>query len=261
MSRLAEKVVLVTGASSGIGASIALRCANEGAAVVVCGRNETALNITVERLAATGAAVHGVIADATSDKDMNMAMDMAVAEFGGLHAVFANAGISGMAALDDITYDLFEKVMRTNAYSIVVAARAAARIMREQGSGGSIINTCSVASKAAWPEWTLYSASKYAVRSFTQGLAKELAADKIRVNSICPGMTKTPLWEEPGARLAARGDLEVASDAAAAYSTDVLLGRPAAPEEMTGLAVFLASDDSGYINGQCINIDGGLVFD
>jgi meso-butanediol dehydrogenase / (S,S)-butanediol dehydrogenase / diacetyl reductase len=118
-----------------------------------------------------------------------------------------------------------------------------------------------VAGKRAYPKHVLYAATKFAVRALTQGFAQELADDGIRVNAICPGVVDTPLWETIAAEQTRRGVKQNRSDLVRDYGAGVLLGRASTPEDITGLALFLASEDSDYMTGQCVNIDGGIIFD
>lgn len=261
MTRLADKSILITGAAGGIGSEIARACAAEGAALVLTDLDEAAMGPVVKEIQDAGGDAVAMAVDATDDAAMAAACQRAADEFGSLDAVFANAGIPCMAPLEEIDRDLFQRVFTINTYSVIATAKAAAPIMAAQSAGGRIINTCSIAGKVAYPGHTLYSATKFAIRSFTQGLAKELAGRKITVNSICPGMIDTTLWNSIGKRMEEEGDLEAAGDVLDAFSADVLVGRPGNPSDLTGLAVFLASDESAYLNGQCINVDGGLIFD
>ena len=261
MTRLEGKSALVTGAASGIGAAFARRLAKEGAGVTIVDLNgEGAERVAAEVRAAGGRAI-AVTADATDDTAMVRAALAAQSEFGSLDVAYANAGIPCYAPLDEIDLALFQRVMSINSYSVVATAKAVVPIMEAQETGGVIVNTCSIAGKTAYPGHVLYASTKFATRAFTQGFAKELAPKGIRVNAICPGMVATPLWDEIGERMEREGDLESASDVVDVFAQGVLLGRPSTPADLEGMAVFLASDDAAYITGQCINVDGGVVFD
>jgi meso-butanediol dehydrogenase/(S,S)-butanediol dehydrogenase/diacetyl reductase len=260
VSRLAGKCVLVTGAAHGIGSAIASRCASEGASVVLADIDGDAAIDTAGEIASQGGVAVGVAADAAQDDDMDRAIAVALGLRGQLDVVFANAGVPAMAHLEDITLEMFQRVMRVNVYSVIVAARTVAKVMKQQPGGGKLILTCSISGKMSGPEQTLYSASKYAVRSLTQGIAKEYGP-RITVNALCPGMVDTRLWDEATKILRDRGRLREDASAVNMFDKYILLGRPAKPFEVTGLAVFLASEDSDYMTGQCINIDGGIMFD
>ncbi len=261
MTRLGDQVCLVTGAASGIGEAISRRLAREGAAVTLCDINASGIEAITADIAASGGKAMAFRADAASPADMTSAVQATVRQFGTLDALFNNAGIAASCPLDDITPEMFTRVMTVNAYSVVVGCQAAAQYMKSR-SHGSIINTCSVAGKRAFPGHTLYAASKFAIRAMTQGFSQELAPHGIRVNAICPGMIRTPLWDEVSEQQSRREGVVV--DAAAlvnSYSAGVSLGRPGTPSDLTGIAVFLVSSDSAYLTGQCINVDGGLVYD
>lgn len=262
MARLDGKVVLITGGAGGIGSAIAGRLAEEGAAVAIADLAlDRAEEVAAAIVAADGAAV-AVAADATSDDDMRAAVATAEQRFGGLDVIFNNAGIAAPGPLEEISLDYFERVMRVNVYSVVVGTRAAVPALELRG-GGKVINTCSVAGKTAFGGHTTYAASKFAVRGFTQGLAKELGAKKITVNAICPGMVRTPIWDEIAATMVADGEIADPGEAADAFAAGlgVVLGRGSVPDDLTGVAAFLASADSDYMTGQCLSVDGGLAFD
>jgi meso-butanediol dehydrogenase/(S,S)-butanediol dehydrogenase/diacetyl reductase len=258
---LSNQVCLVTGAASGIGQAISRRLASEGAAVTLCDINEAGIEAAASDIASSNGKAMAFRADASSLTDMASAVEATVRKFGALDAMFNNAGIAASCPLEDITAEMFTRVMTVNAYSVVVGCQVAGKYMKTR-SRGSIINTCSVAGKRAFPGHTLYAASKFAIRAMTQGFSQELAPHGVRVNAICPGMIRTPLWDEVSDQQSKREGVPV--DAAAlvnSYAAGVSLGRPGTPADLTGIAVFLVSSDSDYLTGQCINVDGGLVYD
>jgi meso-butanediol dehydrogenase / (S,S)-butanediol dehydrogenase / diacetyl reductase len=260
MQKLSKKVCFVTGAASGIGAALARHMALQGAAVALSDIHESGAQQVAADITAGGGRAIAIKTDASSPPAMLSAMQVTANSFGSLDVVFNNAGIPAACALDDITPDIFSEVMRVNAYSVVAGCQAAAKFMRGQHSG-SIINTCSVAGKRGFPGHAVYSASKFAVRAFTQAFAQELAADGIRVNAICPGMIHTPLWEEVSSQQSKRYGAIDAATLVKNYSAGAALGRAGTPEDLMGVAVFLASSDSAYMTGQSINIDGGIVYE
>lgn len=259
MSRLTDQSIVITGAASGIGKAIATAYGREGAQLVLADLNEAGVNDVASHIRDAGGTATALAADATSDQDMQAVVDTAVRTYGRLDVMHANAGVPAFSPLDEVTLDMFQRVMTTNAYSVIVAGRLAAKVMKDRERVGKIVVTGSVTGKVATPGDSLYSASKFAVRCLTEGMAKEYAPH-VTVNALCPGVIDTPLWEPNSRMMAERGIIKKASDAVPFFGAMTLLGRPGQPEELTGLAVFLASRESDYINGQSITIDGGYHF-
>jgi NAD(P)-dependent dehydrogenase (short-subunit alcohol dehydrogenase family) len=249
MGRFDGKIALITGAASGIGRAMSLRFATEGARVVAVdlaeGVRETAAEI--ER---TGGRAHAVIGDASSSESIDEAV--AIAEsLGGLDIACANAGISGgMQTLAQLQVEDWERVLRVNLIGPFVLVQRAAAVMVPRGRG-SIVCTASVAGLRSGAGGMPYSASKAGVISLVQTGANQLAGTGVRINAICPGLTET-------------GMTQPIFDGARARGNERKLGqlnplrRAADPEEPAALALFLASDDSSYVNGQAIAVDGGL---
>lgn len=260
MTELDGKGCLVTGGASGIGTAIVRKLAARGAAVAICDLNIDGAEAIAAELRAAGGKAIAVQADVTNAQQVNGAVDRTVEAFGSLHALYNNAGMPAIGDLDEITADYFDKVMRVNGYSVVLGTQAAARVMKPQGHG-KIINTCSVAGKVAFPGHTLYAASKFATRAFTIGFARELAPHGIQVNAICPGMVRTPLWSDISEKMQAKGADIDGARLVESFAEPVALKRSASPDEIAGVAVFLATSEADYMIGQCINIDGGLIFD
>jgi meso-butanediol dehydrogenase / (S,S)-butanediol dehydrogenase / diacetyl reductase len=257
-SRLDQVTCLITGAAGGIGRAIALRLVDEGASVVLCDVAQE----PVESLASEiGGQALAVVADVTDEASMKAAVQQAVDRFGSLNVMYNNAGVARFTPIETITREAFDQVMGVNIYGVIVGSKVAAEVMRSQGRGGKIVNTCSVAGKRAGPRAALYAGSKFAVRGITQSLALELAADGITVNALCPGIVDTPLWEPLANAYKEHGLLDDTSKVLEMMSARIALGRHSEPSDTAGLAAFLASTDSDYMTGQCINIDGGMVFD
>lgn len=253
MVKLSGRVCMVTGGASGIGAAIVRRLIEEGAIVVIA-------DIDMERACTFASTfedqkrVSAVSLDVRDPPAFSAAVQSVAQIHGGLHALYNNAGVGGQSTLEDMTRDRFDAMMAINVFSVIAGTQAAAAVMRVRG-GGRIINTCSVSGRRVYPGYTLYGATKYAVRALTLGFAQELATDGIRVNAICPGMVHTPLWDafnEDGLSGSALVDT---------YARGAALGRAGQPDDIAGMASFLASDDASYITGQLFTVDGGLVFD
>jgi meso-butanediol dehydrogenase/(S,S)-butanediol dehydrogenase/diacetyl reductase len=149
--------------------------------------------------------------------------------------------------------------MRVNALGVLICIQEAAKQMILQGSGGKIINTASIAGRQGYPNIAPYCASKFAVISLTQSAARELAQHKITVNGFAPGVVETPLWEQLDREHIEIGETSKPGEAMKNFAAGILLGRVATPDDITGLASFLASSDSDYITGQTIVVDGGMV--
>lgn len=258
--RLTGRTVAITGVGGGIGSAIAAAVVEEGARVIGVDLSHEAL----ERIGASlpEGSFSGEAADATDDEQLARAFGAGIERLGEVDVLFSNAGIAAPGTLEETDRDSFERVMLINAYSVIAAAKAALPSFERRGRG-KIVNTCSVAGKMVFPGHGLYGASKYAVRALTQAHAKELGSRGVTVNAICPGMVETPIWTEIARQMVAAGEIADASQAVShfASSLNVVLGRASTPADLTGLAVFLASDDSDYMTGQCINIDGGIAFD
>jgi NAD(P)-dependent dehydrogenase (short-subunit alcohol dehydrogenase family) len=250
VARLRGKTAIVTGAGSGIGRASAKLFAAEGALVLASDLGDSALE-TAEQIRAAGGTAVGVTSDASDEAAVQELIARATRELGGLHVVFANAGISGgLCPLGQITPELFEDVLRVNLIGPFLAIKHSAPHMVKQG-GGSIICTASVAGLKAGAGGIPYSASKAALVSLVQTTANVLRATGVRVNAICPGLIETAMTE-PLFEIARSRGTEVRLGQ---LST---LGRPGRPEEIASVALFLASDDASYMTGQAVPVDGGL---
>ena len=254
--RVKDRVILVTGGASGIGAAIARGCAIEGAHVVVADLNlEAGTAVVAEILAAGGSAI-ALRVDVTDRASVVAGIHSTVERFGRLDVYFNNAGMNSPRKFLDITEDNFSQVMAVNALGVLIGTQEAARQFLAQGSTGKVVNTASIAGRTGFPNFAPYSAAKAAVISITQSAARSFAADGITVNAFAPGVVATPLWTKLDADLAEMGAADAGFDSMAA---DILLGRPATPEDIVPTALFLAAPDSDYITGQVIPIEGGMI--
>jgi len=255
-TRLAEKTVVVTGGASGIGAAIARGLAAEGANVMIADLDLAAGQRIADDIVAGGGAAAAVQADVTDRAAVRSAIESTVARFGRLDVYFNNAGMNSPMRFLDITERNFETVMKVNALGVLIGTQEAAKQYIAQGGTGKVINTASIAGRTGFPNFAPYSAAKAAVISLTQAAARALAAEGITVNAFAPGVVATPLWTKLDAELAEMGAGDSGFDSMAG---DILLGRPAVPEDIVPTAVFLAASDSDYITGQVIPIEGGMI--
>ncbi|MDB5352841.1 MAG: Short-chain dehydrogenase/reductase [Planctomycetota bacterium] len=249
MSRKLEgKVAVVTGASKGIGASIALHLAAEGASVVVnySSSKEGADRVVAEIVGQGGKAI-AVQANVSRQDEIQRLFAETKKAFGRLDVLVNNAGVYEFAPIENVTAELFHKMFDLNVLGLLLTTQEAVKHFGE--AGGSIVNISSVAATLAPPTTSVYSATKAAVDAVTRSLSKELGARKIRVNSINPGMVETEGVHTAGI---AESDFRKATEA------QTPLGRIGQPQDIAPAAVFLASSDSSWITGETFYISGGL---
>ena len=248
MSKLKDKVAVVTGASKGIGAGIAKGLAAEGAAVVVnyASSKEGADRVVAEIVKAGGKAL-AVQGDVSKSSDAQRIFAETKKAYGRLDVLVNNAGVYEFGALDDITEPQFHRMFNTNVLGLILATQQAAKLFGPEG--GSIINIGSTASSVTPPATAVYTATKGAVDAITHVLAKELGPRKIRVNSINPGMVETEGVHTAGV---------IGSDFQKQMEAQTPLGRIGQPEDIARVAVFLASQDSGWLTGETLLASGGL---
>ena len=248
MGKLAGKVAVVTGASKGIGASIAKGLAAEGASVVVnyASSKEGADRIVAE-IAAKGGKAIAVQGDVAKAADVQRIFAETKKAFGQLDVLVNNAGVYQFTPLEDITEDQFHRQFNTNVLGLLLSTQEAAKHFGTDG--GSVINIGSTVTAVNPPASSIYTATKGAVDSITHVLAKELGARKIRVNSINPGMVETEGVHTTGF---------IGTDFQKQLEAQTPLGRIGQPEDITPIAVFLASSDSGWLTGETLLASGGL---
>jgi 3-oxoacyl-[acyl-carrier protein] reductase len=248
MSRLKNKVAVVTGASKGIGAGIAKSLAAEGASVVVnyASSKEGADRVVAEIVENGGKAV-AVQGDVSKAADVRRIFAETKKAFGTLDVLVNNAGVYEFAVLEEITEEQFHRQFNTNVLGLLLTTQEA--VKQFGAEGGSIINIGSTASSLTPPTTVVYTATKGAVDAVTHVLAKELGPKKIRVNSINPGVVDTE---------GARAIGVIGSDFQKQFEAQTPLGRIAQPEDIGPIAVFLASADSGWLTGETLLASGGL---
>lgn len=250
-NRLQGKRAIVTGAGSGIGRASAALFAAEGAAVLCVDRNAQGVHETAAAIAEAGGRALAVAADTGDEADVVAFVNRAIVEFGGLDVLYANAGISGgLVPLFEQTVEQWTEVLRVNLIGCFLAIKHGAPPMMQAGRG-SIVLTASVAGLRASAGGLPYSASKAGVISLAQTSASALTGSGVRVNAICPGLIET-------------GMTKPIFDAARERGTDHKigllnpLGRNGVAHEIAAMALFLASDEASYVNGQALPVDGGL---
>ena len=247
---LQDRVAIITGASRGIGEAIALRMAEAGASVVLAARKPEALQAVVARIEAAGGKALAVPAHTGKAEDIEALVQKAVAHFGKVDVLVNNAATNPyFGPMLDIEDTAWEKTFEVNVRGYFLLARGIIRHLQERGSPGSIINVASIAGIRAAPFQGVYGMTKAAVISMTQTLAQEVGASGIRVNAIAPGLVET--------RFAAA--IVQNDDIRQRVVERTALGRHAQPDEMSGAAVYLASDASSYLTGQVLVVDGGTT--
>ena len=246
VGKLEGKIALITGGSTGIGLTTAQLFVEEGAFVFITGRRQNELDEAVKVI---GKNIVGVRGDVAKNEDLDRLFDIIRSDKGKLDIVFANAGIGKFTPLESTTEEDFYSILNVNVKGVFFTVQKAISLISD---GGSIILNASIASSKALDHMSVYSASKAAVRSFARSWANDLKLRKIRVNVISPGPIDTPI-------LSSVVDDDKKDEIFAEYSKQIPLRRIGAPIEIAKPVLFLASDDSSYINGIELFADGGLV--
>jgi len=254
--RLAGRVAIVTGGAQGIGRAIALRLAQEGASVVIADLKQSAAQTVADEIIAASGQAAAVAVDVRDQQQVQAMVDTAVSQFGGLDILVNNAGAGKIIPFLDTTEQDWNFMFDVNCKGLLWCSQAAARVMIAQGRGGKIINLASQAGRRGEALVLAYCASKACVISMTQSMALALAEHKINVNAIAPGIVDTPFWAEVDRQFARLMNLPEGEPKRRATAT-IPLGRIEQPEDVAGVAAFLASSDADYITQQCINVDGG----
>ncbi|MEG4997780.1 SDR family oxidoreductase [Microcoleus sp. B4-D4] len=247
MKKLEGKVALVTGGTSGIGLATAKRFVAEGAYVFITGRRQTELDAAVKEI---GEKVTGVQSDVSNLADLDRLFATIEQEQGRLDVLFANAGGGELAPLGSITEEHFDKTFNTNVKGLLFTVQKALPLLLE---GASIILNASTTSTVGTPAFSVYSATKAAVRSFARNWILDLKERQIRVNAISPGVVPTPGYDRLGL------SEEQVQEFIDSQASAIPLGRVGTPDEIAKAVVFLACDDSSFVNGIELFVDGGMA--
>ncbi len=247
MSKFNDKIVVITGGSTGIGLATAHRFIADGAQVVITGRNQEALDAAVAELGDRATAIHGDVANL---EDLDRLFTQVRERFGRIDVLFANAGIAPFVPLEAVTEEHFDALFNVNVRGLFFTVQKALPLLSE---GASVILNASVVAQSGLPNTSIYSATKAAVRSLGRTLAAELSPRGIRVNVVSPGLIETPLV----------GKLGLSQDEIDAFGEQIIertpLGRLGKPEEIAATVAFLASDDASYFAGADLVADGGMI--
>lgn len=246
MGMLDGKVAIITGGTRGIGFAMVKKFLAEGAHVALAGSRQATVDAALQKLAGEqlpGKAM-GITPDLSDPASIAEEFARVVAEFGRLDILCNNAGVSARESIYDYDPEAFRKTMELNVNATFFCTQAAARIMKEQGEGGSIINTSSMVSRYGQPSGCAYPASKFAVNGLTISLARELAADGIRVNAVAPGITHTDMVDA------------LPEEIIKPLIATIPMGRMGEPEDIANACLFLASDLASYVSGEILSVDG-----
>lgn len=254
-----QRVALVTGAGQGIGEAIALRLSRDGFNVAVVDLDLQAATKVAKKIEQTGGSALAIRADVADRTQVFAAVEQAQRTFGGFDVIVNNAGIAPSTPIESITPEIVDKVYNINVKGVIWGMQAAIEAFKQLGHGGKIINASSQAGHVGNPELAVYSSSKFAVRGLTQTAARDLAPLGITVNAYCPGIVKTPMWQQIDK------EISVAAGQPEGYGTQqfakrITLGRLSEADDVAACVSYLAGPDSNYMTGQSLLIDGGMVF-
>ena len=257
--RVHETRVLVTGAGSGMGRSIAIALAGEGARVTLFDLNLDAAEAVQTEIEEAGGTAIAVGGNVVNRPDVAAAVAASTSAFGGLDVLFAIAGVIQPQHFLDTTEENWRRTLDINGLGSLICQQEAAKQMIAQGTGGKLVLTSSIAGRQGYPNFASYCASKFAVTALVQAAARALAENNITCNAFAPGVVDTPLWRKLDLDIMELGDTSKPGEAFEEFSGGILRGRPGTADDVTGTALYLASADSDYMTGQIIMIDGGMV--
>lgn len=251
-TRLLNKVTVITGGASGLGLETCRHFSEEGAVVVCVDLHEEAAREVADSLPGEA---HGIAGNVTSEESMNHVAQVVTEKYGHVDAVFANAGVTGEGAAHLMSFDDWRRVLSVNLDGVFLTVRAFLPTMLEQKSGSLILQS-SLAGVRGMGNLASYSAAKAGVIGLTKQIAIEYAADNIRCNAICPGTIVTPLVEQAYRERFGEADAEAALQR---RSADYPMKRLGHPRDISAYAVYLASDESNWVTGTALTIDGGVA--
>ncbi|KAJ4174192.1 hypothetical protein NW754_004607 [Fusarium falciforme] len=257
-----QRTVIVTGSARGIGKAIALRLAEDGYDVCIndIQANKAGIDETVSEIQKLGRRAYGHAADVSDLAQVEEMVAASVRELGPLTTMVANAGIAQVKPILDVTTDDLRRMFDINVFGTFNCYSVAAKQMIKQGSPGKLIGAASIAAMKSFPMLSHYSASKFAVRGFTQAFAMEMAPHKITVNAYAPGIVGTAMWDLIDEELAKVHGAKK-GDMIKKHSDDLIsLGRTSVPEDVAKMVSFLSGPDSDYVTGQTLVVDGGIIF-
>jgi len=251
--------VIVTGGAGGIGSAAARAIGAEGAKVLVADLDELAAKRVADAIVGDGGTAEAIAVDVTDRGQVRAMIQRAVDAFGELNVIFNNAGMNRPRDFMEVDEENFEQIVRVNTWGVIVCTQEAAKQMIAQGRGGKIINTGSIAGRQGFWDFTPYCVAKFGVLAVTQATARGLIQHGITVNAFAPGVVDTPMWIGLNEDIRAIHDQPTDADPMREFATGTLVGRPAAPDELTPFLVYLASPESDYMTGQMYMVDGGQV--
>lgn len=247
-----EQVVIVTGSGSpkGIGKAIALAFAKQGGKVVIADMNEEGVQGTVREIEALGGTAMGVALNVTDKASIDAMVQEVMRKWGRIDVLVNNAGISQKVTVEDMTLEDMRRIFEVNVYGLIMCTQSCMKVMRKAGYG-RIVNLSSVSGKRGGGVFggAHYSASKAAVLAFSKNLSREISAEGVTINSVCPGLINTEIWKS------------LPKDAADQVIAGIPMGRPGETEEVAAAILFLASKEASYITGEEIDINGGSHMD
>jgi len=251
--------VIVTGGGGGIGSAACRAIADEGGRVLVADLDADRAAAVAEDIVRDGGVAESLGVDVTDRAQVRRMVAAAVEAFGELNVIFNNAGMNRPRDFMDVDEANFEEIVRVNTWSVIVCTQEAARQMIDQGSGGKIVNTGSIASRQGFWDFAPYCVAKFGTLAVTQATARGLAEHGITVNAFAPGVVDTPMWVGLNDDLRAIHGEPASADPMREFATGTLIGRPASPAELAPFLVYLASSESDYMTGQMYMVDGGQV--